>query len=32
VPNPSTGNISINLNKLPPSTSPTAKVAWFVLG
>lgn len=32
VPNPSTGKITINLNKAPPSTSPTAKVAWFVLG
>jgi hypothetical protein len=32
VPNASTGKITINLNKAPPSTSPTAKVAWFVLG
>jgi hypothetical protein len=32
VPNASTGKVKINLNNVPPSTSPTAKVAWFVIG
>jgi hypothetical protein len=32
IPNTSTGKVTINLNKVPPSTSPSAKVAWFVLG
>jgi hypothetical protein len=32
VPNTSTGKVTISLNKVPPSTSPTAKVAWLVLG
>jgi hypothetical protein len=32
VPNKLTGKVTINLNKTPPSTSPAAKVAWFVLG
>jgi hypothetical protein len=32
IPSAPTGKITINLNKVPPSTSPTAKVAWFVLG
>jgi hypothetical protein len=32
VPNSSTGKVKINMNQAPPSTAPTAKVAWFVLG
>jgi hypothetical protein len=32
IPNPATGKVTINLNKVPPSTSPSAKVGWFVLG
>jgi hypothetical protein len=30
VPNPSTGNVRINLNKVPSSNSPTP-IAWFVI-